>query len=55
MSRAVAADARQQGRVALPWLALLAGPLSFGITAPALVLGDIAAALGTTPGPPPPW
>ncbi|TQM43723.1 MFS transporter [Pseudonocardia cypriaca] len=50
MSRAVAADARRQGRVALPWLALLAGPLSFGITAPALVLGDIAAALGTTAG-----
>ncbi|MEV0675187.1 MFS transporter [Actinosynnema sp. NPDC050436] len=30
-----------------PWLALLAGPLSFGIAGPALILPDAAAALGT--------
>ncbi|MBC8989837.1 MFS transporter [Micromonospora chalcea] len=32
------------GRVATPWLALLAGPLSFGIAAPALLLDDLARA-----------
>jgi MFS transporter, DHA2 family, metal-tetracycline-proton antiporter len=35
------------GRVAAPWLALLAAPLSFGIGAPALVLPDIARDTGT--------
>ncbi|MFE6616235.1 MFS transporter [Amycolatopsis sp. NPDC057786] len=30
-----------------PWLALLAGPLSFGIAGPSLILPDAAAALGT--------
>ncbi|CCH32223.1 MFS transporter [Actinosynnema sp. NPDC047251] len=34
-------------RVAGPWLALLAGPLSFGIAGPALILPDAAASLGT--------
>ncbi len=51
MSLPVTAAGRTRGRpVALGWLALLAGPLSFGITAPALVLDDIAAALGTSAG-----
>lgn len=51
MTGLVTAAGRTQGRpVALGWLALLAGPLSFGITAPALVLDDIAAALGTSAG-----
>ncbi|GAA0908437.1 hypothetical protein GCM10009559_77640 [Pseudonocardia zijingensis] len=36
------------GRVAAPWLALLAAPLSFGIGGPALVLADIARDTGTT-------
>ncbi len=35
------------GRVATPWLALLAGPLSFGIAAPALLLDDLARATGS--------
>ncbi|MET8122490.1 MFS transporter [Micromonospora sp. NPDC005189] len=35
------------GRVATPWLALLAGPLSYGIAAPALLLDDLAHTLGT--------
>ncbi|SCL47073.1 Major Facilitator Superfamily protein [Micromonospora peucetia] len=35
------------GRVATPWLALLAGPLSYGIAAPALLLDDLARATGT--------
>ncbi|MFG1723181.1 MFS transporter [Micromonospora chalcea] len=35
------------GRVATPWLALLAGPLSFGIAAPALLLDDMARATGS--------
>lgn len=34
------------GRVATPWLALLAGPLSYGIAAPALILNDVARATG---------
>ncbi|MFG2103621.1 MFS transporter [Micromonospora echinaurantiaca] len=34
-------------RVATPWLALLAGPLSYGIAGPALVLDDVARAMGT--------
>ena len=50
MSAAATATGVQRTPVALPWLALLAGPLSFGITAPALVLEEIAAALGTTAG-----
>jgi DHA2 family metal-tetracycline-proton antiporter-like MFS transporter len=51
MTGLVTAAGRTQGRpVAWGWLALLAGPLSFGITAPALVLDDIAAALGTSAG-----
>lgn len=40
---------RAPGRPVGPaWLALLAGPLSFGITGPALVLDDIAGSLGTS-------
>ncbi|MEE1940150.1 MFS transporter [Streptomyces sp. TRM 70361] len=47
-----------RGRAAAPgpartgalWLALLAGPLSFGIAGPALVLDDVAAALGVRTG-----
>ncbi|MFY1594673.1 MFS transporter [Micromonospora sp. WMMD737] len=35
------------GRVATPWLALLAGPLSYGIAAPALLLDDVARATRT--------
>ncbi|GIJ41259.1 MFS transporter [Micromonospora andamanensis] len=35
------------GRLATPWLALLAGPLSYGIAAPALVLDDLARAMDT--------
>lgn len=51
MSAPVPAAAPVRGRPVAPaWLALLAGPLSFGITAPTLVLGDIAAALGTSTG-----
>ncbi|MFG3643166.1 MFS transporter [Micromonospora sp. NPDC047762] len=34
-------------RVATPWLALLAGPLSYGIAAPALLLDELARATGT--------
>ncbi|WP_410599523.1 MFS transporter [Amycolatopsis sp. lyj-90] len=34
-------------RISAPWLALLAGPLSFGIAGPLLILPDAAAALGT--------
>jgi MFS family permease len=41
-------DTAAPGRVAAPWLALLAAPLSFGIGAPALVLPDIARDTGTT-------
>ncbi|MER7417384.1 MFS transporter [Micromonospora peucetia] len=33
--------------MATPWLALLAGPLSYGIAAPALLLDDLARATGT--------
>ncbi|MEV4524503.1 MFS transporter, partial [Micromonospora tulbaghiae] len=33
--------------MATPWLALLAGPLSFGIAAPALLLDDLARATGS--------
>ncbi|MGW4499089.1 MFS transporter [Micromonospora sp. NPDC004336] len=33
-------------RVATPWLALLAGPLSYGIAGPALILDDVARAMG---------
>ncbi|MDT0530542.1 MFS transporter [Micromonospora sp. DSM 115977] len=33
--------------MATPWLALLAGPLSYGIAAPALLLDDVARATGT--------
>ncbi|MFI5490265.1 MFS transporter [Micromonospora echinaurantiaca] len=46
---AVAHHRSQPGRdrVATPWLALLAGPLSYGIAAPALVLDDLAEVLGT--------
>jgi DHA2 family metal-tetracycline-proton antiporter-like MFS transporter len=40
-------NATAPGRVAAPWLALLAAPLSFGIGAPALVLPDIARDTGT--------
>lgn len=36
-----------RARIPGPWLALLAGPLSFGIAGPSLVLPDAAAALGT--------
>jgi hypothetical protein len=50
MSELVLESVALRRRVALPWIALLAGPLSFGITAPALVLDDIAAALGTSAG-----
>ncbi|MEU4804903.1 MFS transporter [Actinosynnema sp. NPDC023587] len=35
-------------RISGPWSALLAGPLSFGIAGPALILPDAAAELGTT-------
>ncbi|MET8982259.1 MFS transporter [Streptomyces sp. NPDC004539] len=35
-------------RIPAPYLALMAGPLSFGIAGPALVLDDIARGLGTT-------
>jgi MFS family permease len=35
---------------AAPWLALLAGPLSFGIAGPALILPEAAGALGVTVG-----
>jgi MFS transporter, DHA2 family, metal-tetracycline-proton antiporter len=49
MTLPVTAAGRTRARPVAPgWLALLAGPLSFGITAPALVLDDIAAALGTS-------
>ncbi|KAB1162296.1 MFS transporter [Micromonospora sp. AMSO12t] len=34
-------------RMATPWLALLAGPLSYGIAAPALILDDVARATRT--------
>ncbi|AVT37729.1 MFS transporter [Plantactinospora sp. BB1] len=46
---AAARHGRQPGpeRVSTPWLALLAGPLSYGISAPALVLDDLARAMGT--------
>lgn len=30
-------------------LAVLAGPMSFGIAGPALILGDVAGGLGSTP------
>ncbi|MFI9450539.1 MFS transporter [Amycolatopsis sp. NPDC052450] len=36
-----------RARISGPWLALLAGPLSFGIAGPSLILPDAAAALGT--------
>jgi MFS transporter, DHA2 family, metal-tetracycline-proton antiporter len=42
--------ARPAGRVAAGWLPLLAGPLSFGIAAPVLILGDIAVELGVSTG-----
>ncbi|MEW2386421.1 MFS transporter [Micromonospora sp. NPDC047707] len=37
---------RQRQRVPAPWLVLLSGPLSFGITGPALILDSIAADIG---------
>lgn len=37
-------------RIPTPWLGLMAGPLSFGIAGPALVLDDIARDLSTTTG-----
>ncbi|GAA3383511.1 MFS transporter [Cryptosporangium minutisporangium] len=37
-------------RVSTPWLAVLAGPLSFGIAAPALIVDDVARALAVRPG-----
>ncbi|MFG3708329.1 MFS transporter [Micromonospora sp. NPDC047670] len=37
-------------RVSTPWLAVLAGPLSFGIAAPALIVDDVARALDVGPG-----
>lgn len=42
--------ARATGRIPAYWLGLMAGPLSFGIAGPALVLDDIARDLGTTTG-----
>ncbi|WET76749.1 MFS transporter [Amycolatopsis sp. QT-25] len=36
-----------RARISGPWLALLAGPLSFGIAGPSLILPDAAAAFGT--------
>ncbi|MGC4788033.1 MFS transporter [Micromonospora sp. DT178] len=50
LQRPRAANGHEQfapGRVATPWLALLAGPLSYGIAAPALLLDDLARATGT--------
>lgn len=35
---------------AAPWLALLAGPISFGIAGPALILADVAGDLGVSVG-----
>ncbi|MGP3952504.1 MFS transporter [Streptomyces sp. 7N604] len=42
--------ARSPGRVHALWLALLAGPLSFGIAGPALILDDMALDLGVSVG-----
>ena len=48
MSAAPATERTAGARVAPVWLALLAGPLSFGITGPTLVLSDIAHDLGVS-------
>jgi DHA2 family metal-tetracycline-proton antiporter-like MFS transporter len=43
-----AATASREHTVSAPWLALLAGPLSFGIAAPALILSRVAGDLGVS-------
>ncbi|TDB78317.1 hypothetical protein [Micromonospora sp. KC723] len=45
----VARTREQGGRVPAAWLAVPAGPLSFGIAGPTLVLADVARDLGLTP------
>ncbi|MGP3923146.1 MFS transporter [Streptomyces sp. 8N616] len=45
-----ARPARSPGRIPALWLALLAGPLSFGIAGPALILDDMALDLGVSVG-----
>jgi MFS family permease len=44
------AQSTRGGSPAAPWLALLAGPLSFGIAGPALILRDAAGDLGVSVG-----
>jgi MFS family permease len=49
MTAATASPERAVGRTpSAPWLALLAGPLSFGIAAPALILSRVAGDLGVS-------
>ncbi|MEU5259206.1 MFS transporter [Amycolatopsis sp. NPDC021455] len=50
MTTSLAGTSARAPAPAAPWLALLAGPLSFGIAGPALILGDVARALGTPVG-----
>jgi DHA2 family metal-tetracycline-proton antiporter-like MFS transporter len=54
MTDSLAAGLREQEArsraPAAPWLALLAGPLSFGIAGPALILSDAAGDLGVSVG-----